>query len=48
MAYIFSYTSRNTQTYLRLWYTQNLVDPFLFEEEMINYLSFIYEDPFKI
>jgi len=34
--------------YLRLRYTQDLVDPFLSKEEIINHLFSIYEDPFKI
>ena len=34
--------------YLRLWYTKDLVNPFTSKEEMIEYLSFIYKDPFKV
>ena len=34
--------------YLRPQYTQDLVDPFLSREEIINYLSSIYKDPFKV
>jgi len=48
MAYIFSRTSGDAQTYLRPRYTADLVDPFVLEEEIINYLSSIYKDPFKI
>jgi hypothetical protein len=34
--------------HLRPRYTIDLVDPFVLEEEIINYLSSIYKDPFKI
>jgi len=34
--------------HLRPRYTQDLTDPFLSKEEIINYLSSIYKDPFKI
>jgi len=34
--------------YLRPRYAADLVDPFVLEEEIINYLSSIYKDPFKI
>jgi hypothetical protein len=34
--------------HLRLQYTEDLANPFTFKEEMIEYLSFIYKDPFKI
>ena len=47
MAYVFGRTGGDTQTYLRPRYAQDLADPFLSREEMINYLSFIYKDPFK-
>jgi hypothetical protein len=48
MAYVFSCTSGNVQTHLRPRYAQDLVDPFLSKEEIINYLSSIYKDPFKV
>ena len=48
MAYIFSCMGRNAQIYLRPRYTQNLVNPFLSKEEIINYLFSIYKDPFKV
>jgi hypothetical protein len=48
MAYVFSRTSRDAQTYLRPRYAQDLADPFLSREEIINYLSTIYKDPFKV
>jgi len=47
MAYVFSCTGGDVQTYLRLWYAQDLADPFLSGEEIIDHLSSIYEDPFK-
>src|SRR6266550_2569443 len=34
--------------HLRLYYVEELMDPFTSKEEMINYLSFIYKDPFKV
>ena len=34
--------------HLHLQYTQDLADPFLSKEEIINHLSSIYKDPFKI
>ena len=48
MAYIFGYTSRDTQTHLRPWYTEELAEPFTSKEEIINHLSSIYKDPFKV
>ena len=48
MAYIFSRTSRDAQTHLRPRYAADLVDPFVLEEEIINYLSSIYKDPFRV
>jgi len=48
MAYIFGYTSRDTQTHLHLQYAQDLADPFLSRDKIINYLSSIYKDPFKV
>src|SRR6266568_6934582 len=34
--------------HLRPHYAEELADPFTSKEEMINYLSFIYKDPFKV
>jgi len=48
MAYVFGRTGGDTQTHLRPRYAQNSTDPFLSREEIINYLSSIYKDPFKI
>ena len=48
IAYVFSRTGRDVQTYLRPRYVQDLVDPFLSREEIIAYLSSIYKDPFKV
>ena len=48
MAYVFGRTGGDTQTHLRLWYAQDLADPFVSEEKMINYLFFIFKDPFKV
>ena len=47
MAYVFGRTGGDIQTHLRPRYTQDLADPFLSGEEIINHLSFIYKDPFK-
>ena len=48
MAYVFGCTSRDAQMYLCPQYTQDLVDPFLSREEIIDHLSSIYKDPYKI
>ena len=48
MAYIFGRTSGDIQIYLRPRYAIDLVDPFVLEEEIINYLSSIYKDPFRV
>jgi len=48
MAYVFGRTGGNTQTHLRPRYAQNLADLFLSKEEMIDHLSSIYKDPFKV
>ena len=48
MAYVFGRTSRDAQTHLRPCYAEELADPFTSKEEIINYLSFIYKDPFKV
>ena len=48
MAYVFGRTGGDTQTHLRPRYAQDLVNPFISEEEIINYLSSIFEDPFKV
>src|SRR6266568_7149542 len=34
--------------HLRLHYTEELADPFVSKEEIINYLSSIFKDPFKV
>jgi hypothetical protein len=48
MAYVFGRTGRDAQTHLRPRYTEDSTEPFVSEEEMINHLSSIYEDPFKV
>ena len=48
MAYVFSRTSGDVQTYLRPRYALDAAEPFLSKEEIINYLSSIYKDPFKV
>ena len=48
MAYIFSYTSGDAQTHLRPRYAEESADPFTSKEEIINHLSSIYKDPFKV
>jgi hypothetical protein len=48
MAYVFSCTGGDVQTHLRPRYTADSVDPFILEEEIINYLPSIYKDPFKV
>ena len=48
MAYIFGCTNRDASIYLHLYYIKDLADPFISKKEMINYLSFIYKDPFKV
>ena len=48
MAYIFSRTGGDAQTYLRLRYIKDSTNPFISEEEMMEHLSSIYKDPFKI
>ena len=48
MAYIFGHMGGDAQTYLRPWYIEELVEPFTSKEEIINYLSSIYKDPFKV
>jgi len=48
MAYVFSRTGGDAQTYLYPRYTIDLADPFVSEEEIINYLSSIYKDPFRV
>jgi hypothetical protein len=48
MAYVFGRTGGDAQTHLRPRYAQDSADPFLSEEEMIDHLSSIYEDPFKV
>ena len=48
MAYVFSRTGGDAQTHLRPQYAQDSADLFLSKEEIINHLSSIYKDPFKI
>ena len=48
MAYVFSRTSGDAQTHLHQQYIEELVEPFTFKEEIINYLSSIYKDPFRV
>ncbi len=48
MAYVFGYTSRDAQMHLHPRYTEELVDPFTSKKEIINHLSSIYKDPFKV
>ena len=48
MAYIFGCTSRDAQTHLRPRYIEELADPFTSKEKIIDYLSSIYKDPFKV
>jgi len=48
MAYVFGHTGRDTQTHLCLQYVTGSADPFILKKEIINHLSSIYEDPFKV
>ena len=48
MAYVFGRTSGDAQTYLRPRYAVDLTDLFVLKEEIINYLSSIYKDPFRV
>ena len=48
MAYVFGHTGGDAQTHLCPQYATDSADPFISEKEMINHLSFIYEDPFKV
>ena len=48
MAYVFSRTGGDAQAHLHPRYTETSEDPFLTDQEMINYLSSIYEDPHKV
>ena len=48
MAYIFSCTGGDAQTYLHLQYTKDFTNPFISKKEIMEHLSFIYKDPFKI
>lgn len=48
MAYVFGRTGGDAQTHLHPRYAQGSADPFLSHEEMIDHLSSIYEDPFKV
>ena len=48
MAYVFGCTGGDAQTHLCPQYAVDSVDPFVLEKEIINYLSSIYKDPFKV
>lgn len=48
MAYVFGRTGGDAQTHLRPRYAQDSADLFLSEGEIIDYLSSIYKDPFKV
>jgi len=48
MAYVFGRTGRDAQMHLRPRYAQDLAEPFLSKEEIINHLSSIYKDPFRV
>ena len=48
MAYVFGCTGGDTQTHLYPQYAANSADPFVLEEKIIDHLSSIYEDPFKV
>ena len=48
MAYVFGRTGGDAQTHLRPQYTKDFTNPFIFKEEMIEYLSSIFKDFFKI
>jgi hypothetical protein len=47
MAYVFSRTGSDAQTHLRPRYAIDAADPFTDEDDMLQHLSSIYEDPFK-
>jgi hypothetical protein len=47
MAYVFSRTGGDAQTHLRPRYSTDAMDPFTDEQELIEHLSNVYEDPFK-
>ena len=48
MAYVFGHTGGDAQTYLRPRYAQDSIDPFVSKKEIIDYLSSIFKDPFKV
>jgi hypothetical protein len=48
MAYVFGRTGGDAQTHLRPRYAQDLAEPFLSKDEIINHLSSIYKDPFRV
>ena len=48
MAYVFGRTGKDAQTHLYPQYIEELAEPFTSKEEIINYLSSIYKDPFKV
>ena len=48
MAYVFGRMGRDTQIHLRPRCIEESAEPFTSKEEIINHLSSIYEDPFKV
>ena len=48
MAYVFGRTGGDTQMYLRPWYAEESAEPFTSKEEIVDHLSSIYKDPFKV
>ena len=48
MAYVFGCTGGDAQTHLRLRYTEDFANPFISKEKIMEHLSFIYKNPFKI
>ena len=48
MAYVFGHMGRDAQTHLRPWYIEELAEPFTSKEEIVDHLSSIYKDPFKV
>ena len=48
MAYVFNRTGGDAQAHLHPRYIETSEDPFLTDQDMINYLSSIYEDPHRV
>ena len=48
MAYVFGCTGGDAQMHLHPQYTKDFTNPFISKKEIIEHLSFIYKDPFKI